>query len=40
MLIGDGLYYGAAMSGETSTTPPEDVDELLKVVRKLIGPSD
>ncbi|EHK83334.1 TetR/AcrR family transcriptional regulator [Rhodococcus pyridinivorans] len=40
MLIGDGLYYGAAMSGETSTTPPGDVDELLKVVRKLIGPSD
>lgn len=40
MLIGDGLYYGAAMSDETSTTPPEDVDELLKVVRKLIGPSD
>ncbi len=39
-LIGDGLYYGAAMSGETSTTPPEDVDELLKVVRKLIGPGD
>lgn len=34
-LIGDGLYYRAAMSGETSTTPPEDVDDLLAVVRRL-----
>jgi AcrR family transcriptional regulator len=37
MLMGDGLYYNAAMSGETSDTPPEDVDELLDVVRRLIG---
>lgn len=35
MLMGDGLYYGAAMSGETSETPPEDVDELLEVVRRI-----
>ncbi|MFD3811185.1 TetR family transcriptional regulator [Rhodococcus sp. NPDC058639] len=35
MLIGDGLYYNAAMSGETSETPPEDVDELLEVVRRM-----
>ena len=37
MLIGDGLYYSAAMSGETNDTPPEDVDELLEVVQRLIG---
>ncbi len=35
MLIGDGLYYNAAMSGETSETPSEDVDELLEVVRRM-----
>ncbi len=36
MLMGDGLYYNAAMSGETSDTPSDDVDELLEVVRRLI----
>ncbi|MEU5844266.1 TetR/AcrR family transcriptional regulator [Rhodococcus sp. NPDC047139] len=40
MLIGDGLYYGAAMSGETSETPPEDVGELLEVVRRITGERD
>ena len=40
MLIGDGLYYGAAMSGETSKTPPENVDELLDVVRRITGARD
>ena len=40
MLIGDGLYYGAAMSGETNATPPEAVDELLEVVKRLTGAGD
>lgn len=35
MLIGDGLYYNAAMSGETSEMPPEDIDSLLDVVGRM-----
>lgn len=40
MLIGDGLYYNAAMddgwAGTTSPMLPTDVDDLLAVVRDLI----
>ncbi|CAM3135862.1 HTH tetR-type domain-containing protein [Prescottella defluvii] len=37
MLIGDGLYYNAAMSGTPSIVTDDEMDELLTIVRRIIG---
>lgn len=37
MLIGDGLYYNAAMSGTTSIVTDDEMNELLAIVRRIIG---
>jgi AcrR family transcriptional regulator len=39
MLIGDGLYYHAALTGGTDAMSPKEMDALLEVVRRLIGTS-
>ncbi|MGO4201229.1 TetR/AcrR family transcriptional regulator [Rhodococcus sp. TAF43] len=37
MLIGDGLYYNAAMSGTPSIVTDDEMNELLTIVRRIIG---
>ncbi|MFD4292003.1 TetR/AcrR family transcriptional regulator [Rhodococcus sp. NPDC058505] len=38
MLLGDGLYYRAAHSGTEFAASPQEMEDLLGVVRRIVGP--
>ncbi|EME21427.1 TetR/AcrR family transcriptional regulator [Rhodococcus triatomae] len=37
VLLGDGLYYRAAFAGRALTATDQEMDELLEIVRRIVG---